>query len=307
MKEPIAARPLSEKRKSVVFNQISDKEAEKVMLAAYVDSFLEDNGLTDHVILEVTKTRVIASIVFAVVLALETTYMMLYHSFSILVFFGVCVAEFLIYLAFIRNRNLSNYLQKEIIRRPDDNMDNILISQVSGATSRSAARILYLSPLAAAVLVLLLVFMKPHMIFEKNEMGGYSVRYYTMALISEDHVVVPETHNGLPVNEIRGNVFQNLGFTTIDLPSGLTVIRASTFENCGNLVSIDIPDGVTRIAAHAFCDCSSLREATIPPTVNEIGSSAFRRCSSLRTVRISRNAVVNSKAFKESPTQITYY
>ena len=128
-----------------------------------------------------------------------------------------------------------------------------------------------------------------------------------MALISEDHVVVPETHNGLPVNEIRGNVFQNLGFTTIDLPSGLTVIRASTFENCGNLVSIDIPDGVTRIAAHAFCDCSSLREATIPPTVNEIGSSAFRRCSSLRTVRISRNADVNSKAFKESPTQITYY
>ena len=307
MKEPIVARPLDENKKFAVFNTVSDKGAEKEMLAAYVDSFLEANGLRNYVIREVTKTRALASFVFAVVLALETTWMMLYHRISILVFIAAIVIEFVIYLAFIRHRNLSNYLQKEIIRRPDDNMDNILISQVSGATSLSAARILYLSPLAVAVLVLLLAFMRPHMIFEKNGMGGYSVRYYTMALISEDHVVVPETHNGLPVNEIRGNVFQNLGFTTIDLPSGLTVIRASTFENCGNLVSIDIPDGVTRIAAHAFCDCSSLREATIPPTVNEIGSSAFRRCSSLRTVRISRNADVNSKAFKESPTQITYY
>ena len=307
MKEPIVARPLDENKKREVFNAVSSKEPEKEMLAAYVDSFLEANGLKDYVIQEVTKPRILASLVFAVVLALETIFTMLYHRYSILVFFGICVVEFLIYLAYIRSRNLSNYLQKEIVKRPDDNIDNILISQVSGATSRSAARILYLSPLAVAVIVLLLVFMRPHMIFEKNETGGYSVRYYTMALVNEDHIVVPEMHNGLPVNEIRGNVFQNLGFTTIDLPSGLTVIRASTFENCGNLVSIDIPDGVTRIAAHAFCDCSSLREATIPPTVNEIGSSAFRRCSSLRTVRINRNADVNSKAFKESPTQITYY
>jgi hypothetical protein len=145
------------------------------------------------------------------------------------------------------------------------------------------------------------------MIFEKNDMGGYSVRYYTASLMPEQTVVVPETHNGLPVNEIRGNVFQWLDFTEITLPSGLTQIRASSFEGCKNLRSIDIPYGVTRIAAHAFCDCASLQYVNVPATVEEIRSSAFRRCYHLFEIKIPARTVVNEKAFKESPTRIIRY
>ena len=83
-------------------------------------------------------------------------------------------------------------------------------------------------------------------------------------------------------------------------------IRGDTFENCKSLKSIVIPEGVTRIAAHSFRNCSSLSSVTVPSTVNEIGSSAFRNCKNLRSITIPSGASVNERAFKESPTKISY-
>ncbi len=91
------------------------------------------------------------------------------------------------------------------------------------------------------------------------------------------------------------------------LPSKITEIRGNTFENCSSLSSIVIPEGVTRIGGHAFYGCKNLSSVTVPTTVVEIGSSAFRQCSSLRTIKVPRNAVINERAFKESPTSVTYY
>lgn len=91
------------------------------------------------------------------------------------------------------------------------------------------------------------------------------------------------------------------------LPSKLTEIRGNTFENCSSLSSIVIPEGVTRIGGHAFYGCSSLSSVTVPTTVVEIGSSAFRRCYSLSTIKVPRNAIINERAFKESPTSVKYY
>ena len=91
------------------------------------------------------------------------------------------------------------------------------------------------------------------------------------------------------------------------LPSKITEIRGNTFENCSSLSSIEIPEGVTRIGGHAFYGCRKLSSVTVPRTVVEIGSSAFRQCSSLRTIKVPRNAVINERAFKESPTSVTYY
>ena len=44
----------------------------------------------------------------------------------------------------------------------------------------------------------------------------------------------------------------------------------------------------------------------VPDTVKEIGSSAFRKCKSLTSVSLPSGVSVNERAFKESPTQITY-
>lgn len=93
----------------------------------------------------------------------------------------------------------------------------------------------------------------------------------------------------------------------VTLPSKITEIRGNTFENCTSLSSIVIPKGVTRIGGHAFYGCSNLSYVIVPSTVVEIGSSAFRQCTSLRSIHVPKNAVINERAFKESPTSVIYY
>lgn len=107
---------------------------------------------------------------------------------------------------------------------------------------------------------------------------------------------------------IHGEVFiGDYSLVNITLPSKITEIRGNTFEGCSSLTSIIIPEGVTRIGGHAFYGCTSLSYVSIPSTITEIGSSAFRRCYSLQSVRVPYGAVINERAFKESPTSIQRY
>ena len=107
---------------------------------------------------------------------------------------------------------------------------------------------------------------------------------------------------------IHGEVFiGDYSLTNIKLPSKITEIRGNTFEGCSSLTSIVIPEGVTRIGGHAFYGCTSLSYVAIPSTVTEIGSSAFRKCYSLYNVRVPYGAIINERAFKESPTTIKRY
>ena len=92
----------------------------------------------------------------------------------------------------------------------------------------------------------------------------------------------------------------------INLPSKITEVHGSTFENCTSLDNINIPEGVTRIGGSAFRYCYNLKNVTIPTTVNEIRSSAFRG-TAIDTVCIPKNAYVDIKAFKETDAQIAYY
>ena len=101
--------------------------------------------------------------------------------------------------------------------------------------------------------------------------------------------------------------FYGSGIENIKIPDKVTEIPESAFENCSSLSSIVIPEGVTRIGGHAFYGCRKLSTVTVPKTVVEIGSSAFRQCSSLHTIKIPRNVLINERAFKESPTSVTYY
>lgn len=110
------------------------------------------------------------------------------------------------------------------------------------------------------------------------------------------------------ITEIHGETFKNCSsLITIELPNKITEIRGNTFEGCTSLETISIPEGVIRIGGHAFYECSSLKKVDIPSTITEIGSSAFRQCTSLENIKIPSKAMVDSKAFKESPTKITKY
>ncbi len=308
---PFITAPLSDAAKEKLFSRQVGKNSpyaslrsESDYLDAYVKAFLEENRLKGRVESKKARTsRLIAFAVFALVLLIHLVYRALYHK-SLLILVLIAAAAVLVIC--IKNGSIRKYLTEEVKKRPDDSMDNVLISQISGACRRWPATLIGVGMAAAVLLLCAALFAVPHSIYEKNDMGGYSLRYYTLSLKPEDHVSVPETYNGLPVNEIRGEVFCRMGFRSIDLPSGITEIRGSTFENCANLETIEIPDGVVRIGGHAFYGCSSLSYVRIPSSVREIGSSAFRRCGRLYQIEIPSTAQVNEKAFKESPTRIRF-
>lgn len=114
-----------------------------------------------------------------------------------------------------------------------------------------------------------------------------------------------QLHDGIV--DIHAGAFSGCSdLKTIALPKYITEIHANTFEDCEDLERIHIPYGVTRIAAHAFAGCEDLQEVYVPDTVQEIRSSAFRDCESLRSIELPAGVMINSRAFKDSPTKITY-
>lgn len=273
-----------------------------------------------------------------------------------------------------RKFDLTMYLKKEIKARPSEKISNIIMNAKNTLVGDDSKKTFVVGTIIAIVLPLL-IFIKPKIIYEKMD-NGYGVRFYTFGLTNFTSATIPETYKGEKVVSLRGNTFSNMFFLTkinlpdtiteirgqafknllfleeIKLPSKLeylgggafynckklksvvipdtvtylggesfygasslesvklskniTEIRGNTFENCKSLKSISIPDKVTRIGGHAFYANSSLSEVIIGENSQlvEIGSSAFRLCDSLYEINIPMGAVVNQRAFKESPTNV---
>ena len=92
--------------------------------------------------------------------------------------------------------------------------------------------------------------------------GSYSVTGYEG---TGGDVVIPETHNGLPVTSIGANAFYDCrDLTSVTIPDSVTSIGGSAFDNCISLTSVTIPDSVTSIGNSAFQGCASLTSITIP-------------------------------------------
>ncbi len=131
------------------------------------------------------------------------------------------------------------------------------------------------------------------------EINGQTFEYCTSLKQINLHDDIVSIHGETFVGDVNLN--------NVTLPSKITEIRGNTFEGCTSLTSIIIPEGVTRIGGHAFYGCINLSYVSVPSTVIEIGSSAFRRCYSLQSVKVPYNALINERAFKESPTHIERY
>ena len=74
--------------------------------------------------------------------------------------------------------------------------------------------------------------------------------------------------------------------TSLTIPSSVTWIGGSAFENCSGLTSLTIPSSVTSIGDAAFSGCSGLTSLVIPSSVTSIGESALRDCSGLTSLSI---------------------
>lgn len=69
-----------------------------------------------------------------------------------------------------------------------------------------------------------------------------------------------------PISE---GMFSGSGLTSVTIPSGVTSIAASAFENCAALTSVEIPASITTISANAFSGCTALATINYEGTVDQ--------------------------------------
>ncbi len=79
--------------------------------------------------------------------------------------------------------------------------------------------------------------------------------------------------------------FGNKTLSDVTVPSSVTVIGKSAFENCSALHTVVI-EGALEIGNSAFRSCDRLSEVSLPSTLISIGESAFEGCIRLGTVYI---------------------
>ncbi len=112
-------------------------------------------------------------------------------------------------------------------------------------------------------------------------------------------IVVPDTHEGLPVTGIYERAFAgNTAITGIYLPQSVTEIGNFAFQGCKGLVEVSLPDTMTRIGEGTFFSCSVLTGIRIPDGVSVIEKETFYWCTGLQEVFIPDSVTaVSDRAF----------
>lgn len=85
---------------------------------------------------------------------------------------------------------------------------------------------------------------------------------------------------------------------TVMIPSTVTKIAHSAFENCTGLTRIVIPDSVKTIEEQAFYHCSALRQIGLSNHLTSLKDEVFSGCSSLRQIQLPDSIVsLGEKSF----------
>lgn len=132
---------------------------------------------------------------------------------------------------------------------------------------------------------------------------GYSV--VGIGSCTDKDVVIPSSHQNLPVTEIGKDAFSHCGIISVALPAGVTSIGFCAFSACFSLTSISIPEGLISIDGAAFAGCSSLTSISIPDSITSIDSFAFSDCTSLTSITLSDNVTFIGHHSFSSCTSLT--
>ena len=136
---------------------------------------------------------------------------------------------------------------------------------------------------------------------------------------TEEHLKIPGTIDGHPMQRIGGGVFAgNTSLKTVDLGGSINEIGSNAFSGCTNLVSIKSSSNFVRVGDRAFKNCTSLetidmkisgrsvqehtvlgyntfencvslKEFTIPDGIKIIKGQAFMGCTGLKTIYLHKN------------------
>lgn len=119
-------------------------------------------------------------------------------------------------------------------------------------------------------------------------------------------IIIPPTHNQIPVKAIQYSAFRNCKtITSVVIPDSVLIIGNYAFAQCDNLKSVVLPGNLDKIEGGLFHSCTSLTDVSIPKNVTSIGVYAFYMCQTLENIHIPEavteigaNAFCNCSALK---------
>lgn len=137
-------------------------------------------------------------------------------------------------------------------------------------------------------IVLWLEWNYPDFVIQDSDGRIYDLR-------DETEIVVPSD-----ITKITQSRFQNFEkLESVILPEGITEIEEYAFAGCTNLKTVNLPSSVEKIDNLAFEGCQSLDSFVIPETVTWIGTGVFDNCVNLTDVEIP-GKLWNKKIFRNS-------
>lgn len=90
-----------------------------------------------------------------------------------------------------------------------------------------------------------------------------------------EHVLIPDTIDGLPVTALADKAFYEKTVTTVVVPDSVTEIGAACFSGDNYLVSLKLPDGLKRLPPASLESCMRLYDFDLPQSLEKIYSSVF--------------------------------
>lgn len=124
-------------------------------------------------------------------------------------------------------------------------------------------------------------------VFTQNSDNTYSVSANKENINSVERIIIPNSHNGLPVTIIGESAFYECNkLKKVEIPNTIITIENDAFNSCEALSTIDFENSsnLSTIGDSAFSHCRMLRTITIPKSVISIKESAFFDCWNLKQI-----------------------
>lgn len=277
-------------------------------LEDYLELLRRENAADEKVIHKnAAIKRIAATVSYSILFFLIISFFMCRHEYSLFFCISGIAAITAAWVCIITiSFTTVKSLRKKIQKKPDADIEGFLAEERVNYWKLNAVRGICGGIIAVTLLLSVVAFWSPHMVFRKNR-DGYCLRYYTLSLHPASEVEIPDYWKEGSVTEIRGSAFYGMNsLRLVKLPRGITEIHRKTFEKCRNLESMDIPEGVVEIEDRAFSDCHNLSSVSVPSTMEAIGRYAFQRCNNLSEIILPYGCKVDENAFKDSNTKIYY-
>ncbi|MBO5790809.1 MAG: leucine-rich repeat domain-containing protein, partial [Clostridia bacterium] len=118
-------------------------------------------------------------------------------------------------------------------------------------------------------------WLPPALEYQLSEDGTHYI-LIGIGTCEDTELIIPSTHEGLPVKQIGTHAFfGNSTLTSVTVSEGVTSIENYAFYACPNLTSVILPSSVTVIGELAFSSCESLSNVLLSENLTEIGPMAF--------------------------------